>query len=106
LAAVVIGAAVVVAELAPELCSSATAVGEAWAHELVRVLRTNKRKIVGEWPGTMSEARMLLLTCLHQRLDADVLSALARIAIGAARGEWQQRILRPRRRARVARIVS
>ncbi len=81
-------------EADPDLCaefrSSATAVGTAWADELVRVLRADNRKIVGEWPGTMSEARTRVLARLCRELDAGVLDDLARVAIIAARGEWQQ----------------
>jgi hypothetical protein len=81
-------------EADPDLCaefrSRATAVGTAWADELVCVLRADHRKIVGEWPGTMSEARTRVLARLRRELDAGVLDDLARVAITAARGEWQQ----------------
>jgi hypothetical protein len=85
-------------ETDPDLCaefrSRATAVGTAWADELVRVLRADNRKIVGEWPGTMSEARTRVLARLRRELDAAVLDDLARVAIIAARGEWQQALRR------------
>jgi hypothetical protein len=68
----------------------ATAVGAAWADELVRRLRADDREVVGAWPGTMSEARMRVLARLHVRLDAEVLDDLARVATLAARREWQQ----------------
>jgi hypothetical protein len=74
----------------PTFVPIATAVGEAWAGEIVRVLRADKRKVVGAWPGTMSEARMRVLARLHMKLDVGVLDDLARVAILAARREWHQ----------------
>jgi hypothetical protein len=86
----VIGAAVVVADVTSEFVPIATAVGEAWADEIVRVLRADKRKVVGAWPGTMSEARMRVLNRLHRKLDMQILDDLARVTIIAARREWHQ----------------
>lgn len=64
--------------------------GAAWAGELVHILRADNRKIVGEWPGTMTEARTRVLAQLRRKLDASVLNDLAKVAIVAARCEWQQ----------------
>jgi hypothetical protein len=80
----------VVAEASPDLGPIATAVGVAWAAELVRELHATEREIVGAWPGTMSEARMRVLARLHRKLDVAVLDGLARIATVAARRAWHQ----------------
>jgi hypothetical protein len=88
--AAVIGAVAVAADPTPEFHPIATALGEAWADELVRLLRADKRKVIGAWPGTMSEARMRVLARLHRKLDVAVLDDLARVTIGAARREWHQ----------------
>ena len=80
----------VVAEASPDFEPIATAVGVAWAAELVRQLRAAEREIVGSWPGTMSEARMRVLHRLHRKLEVDLLDDLARIATLAARREWHQ----------------
>jgi hypothetical protein len=98
--AAAIGSAAVVADPSDEFRSSATAVGTAWAGELVRGFRAGKRQIIGEWPGTMSEARMRVLACLHCKLEAGVLTDLARLAISAARCEWQQASHSVRRKKR------
>ena len=82
------GAADVVTDPPAEFRSRATAVGAAWADEIVRVLRADNRKIVGEWPGTMSEARTRVLARLRRKLDAGVLNDLAKVAIVAARSDW------------------
>jgi hypothetical protein len=84
--AVATAAAVVTAEN-PALKPIAMAIGEAWAHEMVRALRHDERDIVGAWPGTISEAKMRVLAHLNT-LDLEVLADLARVAIGAARREW------------------
>jgi hypothetical protein len=78
------------ADPSAEFRAGATAVGAAWAGELVRVLRADNRRIVGEWPGTMSEARTRVLAQLRRKLDAGVLNDLAKVAIVAARCEWHQ----------------
>jgi hypothetical protein len=80
----------VAADLAADLVPIATAVGEAWATELVRGLRASKREILGAWPGTMGEARMRVLARVHRKLDLQVLHDLARVATLAARREWHQ----------------
>lgn len=72
----------------PDFKPIAMAIGEAWAHELVRTLRDDEREIVGAWPGTISEARMRLLAQLDHIPDLAVLADLARVATEAARGEW------------------
>jgi hypothetical protein len=64
------------------------AVGEAWAHEMVRALRDDEREIIGAWPGTITEAKMRVLVHLNHRLDVEVLADLARAATVAARREW------------------
>lgn len=85
-----IAVADVTAEAAVDLKPIATAVGEAWATELVRMLRASEREILGAWPGTLREARMRVLARLHCHLDRDVLDELARLATIAARAEWHQ----------------
>jgi hypothetical protein len=75
-----------VAEL--ELHPLATAVGEAWASELVRSLRAVDREIVGSWPGTLGEARMRIRVALRSKLELHVIEELARVAYIAARRGW------------------
>ena len=72
----------------PDLDALATAIGEAWAGELVQGFRVHKREIVGPWPGTIREARMRILTNLRLRLELRTLDDLARVASAAARREW------------------
>lgn len=72
----------------PELQRIAMAIGEAWAHEMVRALRHDEREIIGAWPGTISEAKMRVLVHLNHTLDLEVLADLARVATVAARREW------------------
>jgi hypothetical protein len=79
---------VVVADAAADLVPIATALGEAWASEIVGTLRAHERDVVGAWPGTMSEARMRVLARLHRKLDIAILYDLARVAFAAARREW------------------
>ncbi len=67
----------------------ATAIGEAWAAELVHSLRSEQREVVGAWPGTIGEARMRIRVTLRKRLEIVVLDELARIAYVAARRGWQ-----------------
>jgi hypothetical protein len=75
--------------LATGLQPMATAIGEAWVNELVHSLRSEDREVIGPWPGTMSEARMRVLTTLRVKLDTRHLDQLARIANLAARRGWQ-----------------
>jgi hypothetical protein len=79
--------AVVTAE-SPRLERLAIAIGEAWAHELVRALRKDEREIAGGWPGTISEAKRRLFTHLEHTLDHVALADLARVATVAARRKW------------------
>ena len=72
----------------PGLKPIAMAIGEAWAHELVRTLRDEEREIVGAWPGTLSEAKKRVFAQLARTLDLEVLAELARVATEAARREW------------------
>jgi hypothetical protein len=72
----------------PGLERIAMAIGEAWAHEMVRALRNDEREILGAWPGTISEAKMRVLAHLNHTLDLEVLAGLARVATVAARREW------------------
>ncbi len=67
----------------------ATAIGEAWATELVQSLRSQRRDIVGAWPGTIGEARMRIRVTLRKRLELEALYELARVAYVAARRGWQ-----------------
>jgi len=76
--------------LALDLQPVATAIGEAWASELVRSLRADDREVIGPWPGTMSEARMRILASLRRKLDSQQLDRLARIANLAARRGWEE----------------
>jgi hypothetical protein len=77
----------VIAE-SPGLEPIAMAIGEAWAHEIVRTLREDEREIVGAWPGTISEAKMRVRARLDHALDLRVLAELARVVTEAARREW------------------
>ena len=80
-----------VAELTElELRPIATAVGEAWAVELVRSLRTDDREIIGAWPGTLREARVRIRIAVRTKLDLQLFEALARVAYFAARRGWQE----------------
>lgn len=71
----------------------AAAIGEAWADTYVGDLRASERDVVGGWPGTLREARRLVLARLpvheHPTLDTDALQLLARHAYDAARRSWQ-----------------
>jgi hypothetical protein len=71
-----------------ELRPLATAIGESWAAELVHSLRSDHRDIVGEWPGTLGEARMRIRVAFSWDLDAQLLDELARAANLAARRGW------------------
>ena len=75
---------------ASDLHPAAIAIGEAWAHELVRSLRSVDREIVGAWPGTMREARTRVCVGLRTELERSVIDELARIAYVAARRGWQE----------------
>lgn len=88
----VIAAAIAVAAVAADhvnLAELATAIGEAWAGELVHGFRLGKREILGAWPGTIGEARVRIIAALHQRLELGTLDDLARVASAAARREWR-----------------
>jgi len=74
----------------PALASAATAIGEAWAHEFVRSLRSQERAVIGAWPGTMREARMRVRAAFTTKLDIQVLDELARVANLAARRGWNE----------------
>ena len=68
-----------------ELRPLATAIGESWAAELVHSLRSDHRDVVGEWPGTLGEARMRIRVAFRRHIDARFLDELARVANLAAR---------------------
>lgn len=72
-----------------ELEPIATAIGTAWAAELVRSLRSEHREVIGSWPGTIGEARMRIRVTFRKRLESVVLDELARVAYAAARRGWQ-----------------
>jgi hypothetical protein len=72
-----------------ELRPIATAVGEAWADEIVRSLRTDDREIIGGWPGTLREARVRIRIAVRTKLELHLLEELARVAYLAARRGWQ-----------------
>lgn len=70
------------------------AIGDAWAQKVARALRAERRGIVGAWPGTMREARALVIGALSPaRLgtieDAEM-QALVRAVYEAARRAWDQ----------------
>lgn len=67
----------------------ATAIGEAWAAEVVQLLRSEHREVIGAWPGTVGEARMRIRVAVRKRLEISVLEELARVAYTAARRGWQ-----------------
>ena len=85
------GAVVAVAETAQaDLHPHAVAIGEAWANELVRSLRSTDREILGAWPGTLREARMRIRTSMRARLELELIDELARVSYLAARRGWQE----------------
>lgn len=69
---------------------AAIAIGEEWARELVRTLRSVDREIIGAWPGTMREARTRVCVVLRTALDRDAIDEIARVAYLAARRGWQE----------------
>jgi hypothetical protein len=71
-----------------ELRPLATAIGESWAAELVHSLRSDHRDVVGEWPGTLGEARMRIRVAFRKHIDGRLLDELARVANFAARRGW------------------
>lgn len=73
----------------PELATRAHALGETWANEYVRELRTQQRDIVGGWPGTLREARRRVLAAMPRNIDPTLLDELARITNLAARRGWE-----------------
>jgi hypothetical protein len=77
------------AEAAADLAPLATLVGKDWVVELVHALRASERSIRGAWPGTVGEARGRILARLRRRLDVHLLDDLAKVAILAARRDWQ-----------------
>ena len=80
----------------------ATAIGEAWASELVHALCSDRRDIEGEWPGTLGEARMRIRIAFRRRIDAALLDELARVANLAARRGWTALRSHPRGAPRAA----
>lgn len=69
----------------------AVAAGEAWATSFASDLRSQRRSIVGGWPGTMREARAWVLAAINARGDRvclETLPALSRCAYSAARTHW------------------
>jgi hypothetical protein len=71
----------------------AAALGETWAQERALDLRSNERDVVGAWPGTLREARSLVLARIPamrgRPTDPDALLALSRAAYSAARRSWE-----------------
>ena len=72
------------------LVERASRIGEAWAHEYVRDLKSHARAPIGAWPGTMSEARRRIVTQLAIVLAPERLDQLARVANLAAKRGWQE----------------
>jgi hypothetical protein len=68
---------------------AATAIGAAWANELVSSLRAADREVIGAWPGTLGEARMRIRHAMRTKLELTVIDELARVAYVAARRGWQ-----------------
>jgi hypothetical protein len=66
----------------------AVEIGEAWAQETIRTLRSERRAVIGAWPGTIGEARMRIRVVLRRKLDLEQLDGLARVAYVAARRNW------------------
>jgi hypothetical protein len=89
-AAAAIEVAAVAEPLQADFHPIALAVGEAWANEIVRTLRSDDREIIGAWPGTLREARMRMRLALRSKVELDVLEELARVAYVAARRGWQE----------------
>jgi hypothetical protein len=71
----------------------AAALGETWAQERALDLQTHERDVVGAWPGTVREARSLVLARIPamrgRPTDPDALQLLARAAYTAARRSWE-----------------
>jgi hypothetical protein len=87
----VAGAVAASAERAREtLADRASQIGEAWALDYLRELREQERAPVGEWPGTMREARVRVRCRIATALDPDRLEELARVANLAARRGWRK----------------
>jgi hypothetical protein len=74
----------------PDLRSVATAVGHAWATEVMRGLHAEDRDVIGAWPGTISEAKARIRAKVPTRLETDELDELARLANLVARRGWQE----------------
>jgi hypothetical protein len=70
--------------------SVATAIGHAWASEVVRGLHADERDIVGAWPGTIREAKARILANVREHIETTALDELARIANLVARRGWQE----------------
>lgn len=71
----------------------ASAAGNAWAAAYARALQSERRAIVGAWPGTLTEARARVLAVLsHDGVavaSLEDLRSLARTANHAARDAWR-----------------
>jgi hypothetical protein len=72
------------------LANRASQIGEAWVREYLRELQDQARAPVGEWPGTVREARMRVRSRLAIVLEPDRLDELARVANLAARRSWRK----------------
>lgn len=72
------------------LTNRASQIGEIWAREYLRELRDQERAPVGEWPGTMREARMRVRLRIAAALEPDRLDELARVVNLAARRGWRK----------------
>lgn len=72
-----------------DISPMATAIGKAWAMEVVHSLRADDREIVGAWPGTLGEARMRIRHTLRIKLELHVIDELAHVAYVAARRGWR-----------------
>ena len=80
-----------IAELVPAV---STALGEAWARDVVDALQAQTRDLVGAWPGTMREARSRVLVGLppsrRSAIDAAALETLSRAVYDVARRCWDE----------------
>jgi hypothetical protein len=75
------------------LQSLASRAGLAWADACARALQSQRRAVVGAWPGTLTEARGHVLAALavddQGAVSLEILRALARTANRAARDAWR-----------------
>lgn len=80
-----------------QLAGVAEGAGVGWAQRLIRELTDDRRDIVGGWPGTMREARAVILKSLERSLPPsfaishDETLEVVRTGYAAARRTWLAR---------------